>query len=127
MKIKIIELLNLVYEKKAPKKVLYKYCEYEFDEGINDYKNKDGLMLFEHLFQYEQKALFLEIEIIEERSKEIEELELKYPENQQNNCYLINEQGTKCYLTKHSKMIAQKLNEVIKEINLLKKENDGKC
>lgn len=66
---KVIELLNLVYEKKAPKKMLYKYCEYEFIPEANDYQNRDGLALFEYLFKYERKALELEVEIIEEIEK----------------------------------------------------------
>lgn len=112
MKIKIIDLLNLVYEKKAPKKILYKYCEYEFDEESDDYENKDGLMLFEYLFENESKALSLEVEIIEERPKEIELLELgKVTPNEE---YIISENDEK---------IQDKINEIIKEINLLKKED----
>jgi len=76
MKIKIIDLLNLVYERKAPKRILYKYCEYEFDIENNDYKNKDGLNLFEYLFKFEINALLKEVEIIEERPEEIEKIEL---------------------------------------------------
>lgn len=37
MKIEIIELLNLVRDKKAPKNIIYGYCEYEFVERSNDY------------------------------------------------------------------------------------------
>lgn len=66
---KVIELLNLVYEKKAPKRVLYKYCEYEYVESINDYRNKYMLELFSYLFQNEERALYLEVEIIEEIEK----------------------------------------------------------
>jgi len=67
MKVKIIDLLNLVYNKKAPKKIMYKYCEYEFNLVSNDYENKDGLELFSYLFQNEEQTLFLEVEIIEEK------------------------------------------------------------
>lgn len=67
---KVIDLLNLVYNKKAPKKILYKYCEYELNPEINDYKNKDGLELFSYLFTNEEQALFLEVEIIEEKQQE---------------------------------------------------------
>ena len=69
MRIKIINLLNLVYKKEAPKRVLYKYCEYEFDKEANDYINKDGLYLFAYLFTNEEQALFLEIEILEDKPK----------------------------------------------------------
>lgn len=64
--IKVIDLLKLVYEKNAPKKILYKYCEYEFNEMSNDYENKDGLELFSYLFQNEEQALWKDIEIIED-------------------------------------------------------------
>ena len=112
MKIKIIDLLNLVYEKKAPKQVLYKYCEYEFNSVSNDYENNDGLELFSYLFQNEEQVLWLEVEIIEERPKEIELLELgKVTPNGE---YIISENDEK---------IQDKINEIIKEINLLKKED----
>ena len=115
MKIKIIELLNLVYEKKAPKKILYKYCEYEFNSVSNDYENKDGLELFSYLFQNEEQALSLEVEIIEERLEEIEKLELgKITPNGE---YIISGNDNK---------IQDKINELVKEINLLKKEDDKK-
>ena len=76
MKVKIIDLLNLVYNKKAPKKILYKYCEYEFNLVSNDYENKDGLELFSYLFQNEEQTLFLEVEILEEKPKYIEKKEI---------------------------------------------------
>lgn len=72
--IKLIELLNLVYENKAPKKILYKYCEYKFDKETNDYINKDSLYLFAYLFGSEERAPFLEVEIIEDKPKKIEEI-----------------------------------------------------
>lgn len=120
---KVIDLLNLVYEKKAPRKILYKYCEYEFNPISNDYENKDGLELFSYLFQNEEEALFKEIEIIEE-DKEIEELEIdkdehnqkfiKYPSNSERG-YSKNFDSCDIYL-------AYKINELIKEVNKLKKE-----
>ncbi len=68
---RIIDLLDLVYEEKAPKKILYKYCEYEFDSYSEDYKNKDGLYLFAYLFGNEEQVLCLEVEIIEDKPKKI--------------------------------------------------------
>lgn len=113
---KVIDLLNLVYEKKAPKKILYKYCEYEFSCGINDYKNRDNLELFSYLFSNEEKALYLEVEIIEE-DKEIEELESELecvrdglnPIPYERKRYNISELG-------------DKLNEVIRKVNKIEKE-----
>lgn len=128
MKIKVIDLLNSVYEKKAPARILYKFCEYEFNKDENDYKNTDGLFLFEYLFKFEKKALFLEVEIIEEKPKKIKLLEIEYENKTTNNCYIKNENGTKCFLTKHSKMIAEKLNELTKTVNcLLEKSDKDEC
>lgn len=69
MKIKIINLLNLVYKKEAPKRVLYKYCEYEFNSYEEDYINKDGLYLFAYLFDNENQVLYIEVEVIEDKPK----------------------------------------------------------
>ena len=55
-----------MYKKEAPKKILYKYCEYEFNSEINDYQNSDSLELFTYLFTNEEHALFLEVEILED-------------------------------------------------------------
>lgn len=103
MKIKIIDLLNLVYNKGNPRKILYKYCEYEFNDETNDYKNKVGLRLFSYLFQYENHALLLEVEIIEEE-KEIEKITLQFSETQK----------------EKNRLFKDKLNELVDEINKLK-------
>ncbi len=60
------------------------------------------------------------IEIIEEE-KEIEKLKIEQ-DTPNSNYYIKNEYGTKCYLTKHSKMIAEKVNELIDEVKKLKEE-----
>lgn len=112
-RMKVIDLLNLVYEKKAPKKILFKYCEYEFNSNVNDYRNRDGLELFSYLFTSEEQALYLGVEIIEE-DKEIEELKL-------------------CSFNKFKTMSPEeryhvtaieydKLNEVIRKVNKIEKE-----
>jgi hypothetical protein len=35
-------------------------------------------------------------------------------ENQPSSKYIVNEFGTKCFLTKHSKIIADKVNELVR-------------
>ena len=64
--------------------------------------------------------LYDEVEIIEE-PKKIEKVEIEKDENTQN-YFIRNEYGTKCYLKKHSKIIASKFNELIDKINNLKEE-----
>lgn len=58
-----------------------------------------------------------EVEIIEE-DKKIEKLEL-ISNGSQNSYALLNEYGTKCGLTKHSKIMCDKINEIIDKINRL--------
>lgn len=48
--------------------------------------------------------------------------ELKIENDSPTNFYIRNEQGAKCFMTKHSKIIAEKLNEVIREVNKLRKD-----
>ena len=56
-----------------------------------------------------------EVEIIEE-DKKIEKLKIEQ-DTPNSNFYIRNENGTKCGLTKHSKIIADKINEMIDYIN----------
>lgn len=57
---------------------------------------------------------------IEENNK-IEPLKIEQ-DTPSSNFYIRNEYGTKCGLTKHSKMIAEKVNELVREINKMKKD-----
>ena len=57
------------------------------------------------------------VEILEE-DKDIEELKIE--NDNPTHFYIRDEKGTKCGMTKHSKMIAEKLNEVIREVNKLR-------
>ena len=59
-----------------------------------------------------------EIKFIEE-DKKIEKLEL-VSNGGENSFTLLNEHGTKCCLTKHSKIMCDKINEIIDEVNKLK-------
>ena len=89
-------------------------CEYDSEEDyISAMKEQSKLnTLKEILSKYKS--------IIEE-DKKIEKLEIEKDENTQN-YFIRNEYGTKCYLTKHSKIIASKINELIVEINNLKED-----
>ena len=60
------------------------------------------------------------VEILEEDKPIIEKLNIE--SDSPTHFYIRNEYGTKCGLTKHSKMIADKLNEIIEFLN--KKENN---
>ena len=126
MKITMYELYGKIYDENPPKHIKV----YGEDWYWNDY---DGYVTKESLKTTPDAQIYLmdryrtfmnldkEVEIIEE-DKKIEKLEIEKDENTEN-YFIRNEYGTKCYLTKHSKIIASKINELIVEINNLK-END---
>lgn len=78
MKITIYELLGLIKDGKAPKKIKYNGIELEYNEGCEDYYSYYGNGLFEYKFGNCKNFLNGEVEIIEEDKKidfeEIEEL-----------------------------------------------------
>ena len=73
MKITFYELLGLVKDGKAPKKIKFGNIELEYDEEYGDYYSYYGGGLFEHKFGNCKNFLNDEVEIIEE-SKKIEKL-----------------------------------------------------
>ena len=82
MKIKIIDLLNKVANgEEVPKKIkgrlnkIYTYSKYN-----TDYQDKEGKLLFYKLFQFRDKCLNDEVEIVEEDIKENPTFE-EYKEN----------------------------------------------
>jgi len=50
---------------------------------------------------------------IEEEKKIPEKLKIEQDGHTYNNFYIVNQNGTKCYLTKHSKMIVETINQLI--------------
>lgn len=125
MKIRIIDLLNKIYNNdNIPKKIIYDNCKWEYLSEYSDYKNEYKSYLFGYyIANYDDIHSFLnqEIEIIEE-DKKIEKLNIE--NDSPTHFYITNEYGTKCGLTKHSKMIADKLNEIIDVVNKLVEDNE---
>ncbi len=122
---KVIDLLNKIANgEEVPRKFTYKGYLWEYD--INNemwfyYFGEGKNHRFDRLF-YLNMCLNDEIEIIEE-DKPIEELLIEQ-DCPSSNYYIRNEFGTKCGLTKHSKMIAEKVNEIAREVNKLKKKEN---
>ena len=130
------ELLTMVKEGNIPKLLILHLVPNKSVEYVPDYDYvSDKLVGYEILndkdedenYSYHLVDCFLEstmfdkvIEIIEEE-KEIEKLKIEQ-DTPNSNYYIKNEYGTKCYLTKHSKMIAEKVNELIDEVKKLKEE-----
>lgn len=123
MKITIYELLGLVKDGKAPKKIKYSSCImiYDFDE--NDYRTpeKDYYDADVKTYKYLIDCIDLftdlndEVEIIEE-SKKIEKLDLDgyYDDNSYCEC--------KSEWCSSEDVLVVKINEIIDEINNLKEK-----
>lgn len=76
MKITMYELLGLVKDGKAPKKIAYNSVILEYAEGNEDYYSYYGRGLFEYKFTTCNDFLNDEVEIIEESKKiEYEQIE----------------------------------------------------
>ena len=116
MKITIYELLGMV--KDEPNRSIY----VKYFDRVN--KKEDVMWACKENIIYKLEQLIIElndgVEIIEE-NKKIETLKIEQ-DTPSSNFYIRNEYGTKCGLTKHSKMIAEKVNELVREINKMKKD-----
>ena len=79
MKIKIIDLLNKIYNNdNIPKKIIYRNCNWEYREAYNDFIDEYGnYLLGLYIHDYEDTYEFLnsESEIIEE-DKKIEKIDI---------------------------------------------------
>lgn len=106
MKITMYELLGLVKNGKAPKKIAYNSVKLEYAEGNEDYYSYYGRGLFEYKFTTCNDFLNDEVEIIEELKK-IEKCK-NYEDFLEIDDYI-----------EHLK---NKINELIDEINNLKGE-----
>lgn len=115
--ITIIELLNKIANgEKLPQKIKYENVVYEYEDLDKEYQNKDGDDFF--AFTYVPYHLYDKVEIIEE-DKDIEEIKI---DGDFGGKYITNEQGDNCYIKSHDETMINKLNEVIREVNKLRKE-----
>lgn len=115
MKITMYELLGLVKDGKAPKKILYNDIELEYDEDTNDYYPYYDKYLFEFKFAYCVNFLNDEAEIIEE-DKRIEKIIIK------DSTLSFPNGGGQWTARNMDKALAIKINELIDEISKLKEK-----
>ena len=112
MKIKIIDLLiKIANDEEVPKKIKYFGEIYEYSEDMKFYY-QNGFSMYRDFFT-EGNCLNDEVEIIEEE-KEIEKLGKKFTL-----------EGNTSELTKSDwqfSVISQKINELVDEVNKIKKE-----
>ena len=128
MKITVYELLGLIKDDKAPNKIIYD--NYIWNWTNDDYVtetnvNKEQFLITGMYYTWLTGFLNDEVEIIEEKeNNKIEKLEIV--NNGSDNSYaLLNEYGTKCGLTKHSKIMCNKINELIDVINELRGKDES--
>lgn len=123
MRITMYELLGLVKDGKAPKKIKYNDIELEYDKDTKDYYPYYDKYLFEFKFADCVDFLNDEVEIIEE-PKKIEKLEpvrgSDLADLTSKNVALKN--NSLIELCKTLKNMNNKINELIDEINNLKEE-----
>ena len=116
--ITIYELLGLIKDGQDVGKFWWNGCIHEVDEYNKIYDT--------YCRKYKELTLDClndKVKIIEE-DKKIEKIEIRQDINTGNN-FILNKQGKRCYLTTHSKIIAEKINELTDEINALKEKNEN--
>ena len=130
MKITIYELLGLVKDGKAPKKIKFRNEIYEYKNNIEDSfidyvgiekETNERFYLSSHIGNNYISDIFTdEVEIIEEQKK-IEKIEIYEDEEGR---YFLNKRDRKVYVNcDEMDFMVDKFNELIDEINNLK-END---
>ena len=115
MKITFYELLELVKDGKAPKKIKFGNIELEYDEECEDYYSYYGRGLFEYKFGNCKNFLNDDVEIIEEKKK-IEKIA-------RCDSIKMTHYGELYKPTENEEILRIKINELIDEINNLK-DND---
>ena len=120
MKITMYELLGLVKDGKAPKKIVYNGIRLEYNEEDKDYCRFYGKYLFEYKFADCIDFLDDEVEIID-KPKTIEKILISMDDNSMP--FVGNSQYKRLSYSETDLMMAAKINELIDEINNLK-END---
>lgn len=89
----------------------------EEHKPLNEIRAMHGLPRIENNFtgykMYADGKEVMSIETITQENKIPEKLKIEQDGQTYNNFYIVNQNGTKCYLTKHSKMIVETLNQVI--------------
>ena len=119
MKIKIIDLFNkIANNEKVPKHIISNNVIFHYDDNVQDYENDFEYLFRDSFSNFGRSEDFLNIEVEEveiiEEEKEIEKLGKKFTL-----------EGNTSELTKSDwqfSVISQKINELVDEINKLKKE-----
>ena len=112
---KIINLLNKIANgEEVPKKIRIDHWCYKFEwvEHQSNYYDKHNEIDLMSCLSCDKEELNYEVHELEEEKKIPEKLKIEQ-DTPTSNYYIRNENGTKCSLTKHSKMIAETVNQLI--------------
>lgn len=101
-KITLYELLGLIKDGKAPKKIKYDNYEWTYNSESSAYWNGKGIEFEDYMEDSLIACLNDDVEILDDEDMEIEELPNIFSNKQ--------------------KKLANKINELVREINKLKKE-----
>ena len=114
MKITMYELLGMVKDGKAPKEIIYNGYNYLYHTDRKSYyRSVVGSNWIALTTDFSICTILNnEVEILEEEKKKPEKIKIEQ-DTPSSNYYIRNENGTKCALTKHSKMIIETLNQLI--------------
>lgn len=118
--ITIYELLGLVKDNKAPKRIKCNDLIFVYNESSKDYvyERSNSCWLFTNYIDI-GKNISKKVEILEE-DKDIEEIKI---DGGFGGKYITNERGANCYIKSYDETMINKLNEVIREVNKLRKED----
>ncbi len=120
---KIIDILvNIANNKEVPKRIKYEDKVYVYYEAYGGYYEEGNPGIYNKKFlahRNEQYSAVLNTEVeITEEDKDIEEVEIV--ENIGN--YYVVKDGKQCQLSKHDTVIIDKVNELVREVNKIKKD-----
>ena len=123
----VYELIDMINKGKIPKKAIYGGVVYEYTE-TNYYSEETDTYLFQEIIEKNDDYKFGSINVVifeedENKWNDIDKLDI---ENDMGKYFIRNEYGHKCYLTKHSIMIANKINKLIENQRYLKEKLEGK-
>ena len=121
--ITIYELLGLIKDNKTPKKIVYQYYDYSWNESKEDYQKSDGDLLFVNInIHYHLND---KVEITEDGFEDIEIINLKddrivikYNSDEELHYMTTNKKDRDIYITKINQLIRnqQKLIDVVNEL-----------
>ena len=115
MKIKIIDLFNkIANNEKVPNHIISNNVVFHYDDNVQDYENDFEYLFRDSFSNFGRSDEFLNIEVEEveiiEEEKEIEKITLQFSETQK----------------EKNRLFKDKINELVDEINKLKREKRGK-